>query len=339
MYDLRSEAEIMANWKGDISKPVVSICCITYNHEPYIEDALKGFLIQETDFPFEIIIHDDASQDATKRIIQSYQKAYPRLIKTIIQEENIFSKEINALLHYVFPAAKGAYIAYCEGDDYWFSKNCLTQKIEYLRKNHNVSFVFTPARIVDKNKKNLGLRNKYNEEQIGRITFEWVLSNGGGFYPTSTIMFRKSSLYHEHSWILNYSVGDHAMALNLALVGNSGYLPEPTAAYRVHSNSLTRTRDEKWIIGHYDKCIELLTRLNNHKLINLKLFHYLQYKERYMCAIRIANSESFKSSIKFILNNRVSLKFFSRYLVKMSLIYIKKSIIQIYKVLKKFRPF
>ena len=52
MKDLRTEDEIIANWKGDIDKPVVSICCITYNHEPYIEDALKGFLIQESDFPF-----------------------------------------------------------------------------------------------------------------------------------------------------------------------------------------------------------------------------------------------------------------------------------------------
>ncbi|HHL5381562.1 TPA: glycosyltransferase family 2 protein, partial [Escherichia coli] len=66
---LRTENEIISNWKGDKKKPLVSVCCTAYNHESYIEDAIKGFLIQETDFPFEILIHDDASTDNTANII------------------------------------------------------------------------------------------------------------------------------------------------------------------------------------------------------------------------------------------------------------------------------
>ena len=53
----RTEEEIMKNWKGDPSKPLVSICSITYNHEQFIEDALDSFLMQETDFPFEVLIN------------------------------------------------------------------------------------------------------------------------------------------------------------------------------------------------------------------------------------------------------------------------------------------
>ena len=82
---LRSQSEIMASWDAS---PVVSIICLSYNHEQYIEDAIRGFLIQETNFPFEIIIHDDASSDGTVNIIKKYQKEYSILIKSIFQIEN-----------------------------------------------------------------------------------------------------------------------------------------------------------------------------------------------------------------------------------------------------------
>lgn len=94
-YELRNlitEEEIMKAWKGDPTRPMVSICCITYNHERYIEDALNGFLIQETEFPFEICIHDDASTDGTADIIRAYEARDPTIIKPIDQKENQWSK-------------------------------------------------------------------------------------------------------------------------------------------------------------------------------------------------------------------------------------------------------
>jgi len=82
-------------------KPLVSICCITYNHEKYIGDAIESFLMQETDFPFEIIIHDDASTDATADIVREYEKKYPDVIKPIYQTENQYSKGKLVILFYV----------------------------------------------------------------------------------------------------------------------------------------------------------------------------------------------------------------------------------------------
>ena len=89
MKNLRTEQEILQSWKINYTKPVVSVCCITFNHENYIEDAIEGFLIQETDFPFEIIIHDDASSDSTARIIEDYATRYPNIIRVILQTENL----------------------------------------------------------------------------------------------------------------------------------------------------------------------------------------------------------------------------------------------------------
>ena len=75
---LKSEKEIIGNWKKNID-PLVSISCVTFNHENYIGDCLDSFLLQETDFPFEVLIHDDASTDATSKIINSYVEKYPNL--------------------------------------------------------------------------------------------------------------------------------------------------------------------------------------------------------------------------------------------------------------------
>ncbi|MDE5714067.1 MAG: glycosyltransferase, partial [Muribaculaceae bacterium] len=71
---------------------VVAIRCCTYNHEPYIRDALEGFVMQKTDFPFVAIVHDDASTDRTAEIIREYAEKYPDIIKPIYETENQYSK-------------------------------------------------------------------------------------------------------------------------------------------------------------------------------------------------------------------------------------------------------
>ena len=134
MRVLRSENEIIQNWKKDVTKPVVSICCIAYNHEPYIEDALEGFLIQETDFPFEILIHDDASTDKTADIIHEYEARYPKLIKPIYQTKNQYSQGKKPS-YFNFERAQGEYIAMCEGDDYWIDPLKLQKQVDFLKKN------------------------------------------------------------------------------------------------------------------------------------------------------------------------------------------------------------
>ena len=99
-------------------KPLVSICCIIYNHVNYISECIEGFLLQRTTFPIEILIFDDASTDGTKEIIEKYARQYRR-IKTFLQTENQGLKQKYGLIDWSFPAAQVKYIALYEGDDYW----------------------------------------------------------------------------------------------------------------------------------------------------------------------------------------------------------------------------
>ena len=113
----RTQNDVMKNWPKEWDNPVVSIRCLAYNHEPYIRKALDGFIMQETDFPFEIIVHDDASTDKTAEIIREYEARFPKIIKPIYEIENQYSKRIGSLRRIVNKACSGKYIAYCEGDD------------------------------------------------------------------------------------------------------------------------------------------------------------------------------------------------------------------------------
>jgi len=130
----RKEQEIMKNWKGDKDKPIVSVCCATYNHEKFISETIDGFLMQETDFPFEIIIRDDASIDNTAKIIEKYEKKFPKLIKPIYEKENTFSKGIKPTAE-IYKVAKGRYFALCEGDDYWIDTKKLQVQKDFLDNN------------------------------------------------------------------------------------------------------------------------------------------------------------------------------------------------------------
>lgn len=140
----RTQDEIMEGWgNADLQKPLVSVRCITYNHAKYIGQALDGFLMQKTTFPFEIIVHDDASTDGTEQIIRAYAEQFPRLIKPIYEEENLYSKQGGAITKIVNAQIKGKYIAACEGDDYWIDPYKLQKQVDFLERNPEYEMCYT----------------------------------------------------------------------------------------------------------------------------------------------------------------------------------------------------
>ncbi|MDR6761454.1 glycosyltransferase involved in cell wall biosynthesis [Flavobacterium sp. 2755] len=140
---MRDQNSIILNWTGDIQKPIVSILCDTFNHEKFITETLKGFLSQKTTFPFEIIVHDDASTDNTASIVTEFAKKYPLIIKTVLQKENQYSQKINFWSDITFPMAQGKYIALCEGDDYWIDELKLQKQVDFLESNLDYAITWT----------------------------------------------------------------------------------------------------------------------------------------------------------------------------------------------------
>lgn len=119
----------------DVTDIMVTVCCVTYNHEKFIREAIEGFLMQKISFPIEIIIHDDASIDRTQEIIKEYAKLHPDIIVPIYQKENQYSKGMHPWRDFVFPKVRGKYIAFCEGDDYWTKPYKLQQQVDFLEGN------------------------------------------------------------------------------------------------------------------------------------------------------------------------------------------------------------
>ena len=125
--------------KKNPSSPLVSVCCITYNQAHYIEKALQGFLMQKTNFSFEIIVHDDASTDQTAEKIEALASRNQGLIFPRYQTENQYSKGIPVFAEFNFKQARGKYLALCEGDDYWTDQTKLQWQVDFLEQNPDVA--------------------------------------------------------------------------------------------------------------------------------------------------------------------------------------------------------
>ncbi len=137
----KTQEEIMARWQGEASIPLVSICMRTYNLEAYVEEALDSFLMQETAFPFEIVIDDDCSTDGTVAILRRYEAKFPTIIRANFLDKNIGVRE-NFIRN--IQRARGKYIAPCDGDDYWQDPLNLQKHIAFLEHNHDYVVSYSP---------------------------------------------------------------------------------------------------------------------------------------------------------------------------------------------------
>lgn len=214
--------------------PLVTICCITYNHENYIRDAIEGFLMQKTDFPFEIIIHDDASTDGTADIIREYEQKYSAIIKPIYQTENQHSKGNRPSL-LTYRAAKGKYIAICEGDDYWTDPLKLQKQIQKMEKHPDCYISFHPAvqRWVDGN--NADKIVGYHSNNITIFSTEAVILGGGGFMHTGSIILNSLAIPRITSFFdiaREAPIEDYYTQVIGAEHGGALYIPDVMSLYR-----------------------------------------------------------------------------------------------------------
>lgn len=236
-------------WSED-TVPLVSISCITYNHENFIRDAIEGFLMQKTTFPVEILIHDDASTDKTASIVREYEEKYPHLIKPIYQTENQYSKRDGSIGRIQRGRARGKYYATCEGDDYWIDPLKLQKQVDFLEENSEYSMCFTNAEVVDcrKNRGNLfyDLYSKLETREYtgNEILKEWLV-------PTASVVWRMYGNERPPA-DTRFVYKDNILFLWLAEKGKLMCINEKTVVYRKHNGSVTfrKINFNKWV-EHY----------------------------------------------------------------------------------------
>lgn len=225
----RNEQEIMQNWQGNISKPIVSICTITYNHEKFISEAIDSFLMQETDFPFEIVIGEDCSTDGTRKIIENYVQKYPNIIKMITSESNVGMQENGKR---TMKACRGDYIALCEGDDYWTDPKKIQIQKDFLEENKAYVICYTRVEAFDEN----GVIKSY----IGGATKDLSHEELQQATPinTLTVMFRNLIVDFPPE-MCSSKYGDLFMWSILGYHGKGKYIEQiKPSMYRIHSGGV-----------------------------------------------------------------------------------------------------
>ena len=231
------------------NKPLVAIHCLVYNHEPYLKKCLDGFVMQQTNFPFVAIVHDDASTDNSAAIIREYEQKYPDIIRPIYETENQYSRPDGKLIFIMQDAilATGAkYVAICEGDDYWTDPLKLQKQYDILEKDPQLMAVVTDACTVDR-KGNLitaKLGGAVPNDKEGKYTLRDFFAIPQHKYTTATVMY-STRHYEEVNKKLLYTVspylGDWQLWIILHSYGPFYYLNDVTAAYRTNPTSLTHT--------------------------------------------------------------------------------------------------
>lgn len=221
------------------TKALVAIRCITYNHEAYIRDALEGFIMQKTNFPFVAIVHDDASTDGTANIIREYAAKYPDIIKPIYETENQYSKHDGSLGRIMTAAceATGAkYIAMCEGDDYWTDPLKLQKQVDFLETHPDYSMCFGNAIEHREN------GNSPNREVVslppGDVSPLELYAHWQA--PTATILHRINVLnldiYKRSISLRNMAFGDIQIGIASGFCGKIYFIPECMSVYRKHQS-------------------------------------------------------------------------------------------------------
>lgn len=237
-------------------RPLVSICCTTYNHEQFIAECMNGFLMQETTFPVEVLIHDDASTDNSAQIIREYEARYPALIKAIYQQENQWSKGIRPNPSYNFPRARGRFIAFCEGDDYWSSGAKLQRQVEILDENPQFKLCFHKVTVINEERprsrkfsfpKDL-MERPYSCEELAKKNI----------IPTCSVLALYDGVTATPDWFYRLPMNDWPRWVMTCKDGYAYGLAEDLGVYRVHRGGIWSCDNRKaQLLGTYDFYCEM----------------------------------------------------------------------------------
>jgi glycosyltransferase involved in cell wall biosynthesis len=250
----------------------VSVCCITYNHERFLAQAIESVLMQQTDFEVELVIGEDCSTDSTRAIVVDYQQRYPGRIRALLPTTN---QGIMVNLFNTLNACKGEYIALLEGDDYWTDPQKLALQVAVLEQQPECVLCIHDAEVFadDGSKTPHPYSSLYPEllsaEQPIVTQQDLVMKNWG--MPTASMLFRRSATILPE-WYKGVYSGDYTLQLLLTQYGYIYYLPRVMSRYRHHEASVSQATHRNKSVGIFDK-----------KVFELKQYQKMmpQYAKRY----------------------------------------------------------
>lgn len=255
LFEVISELEVID--ETNINNILVTIWCVTYNQADTISKAIDGFLMQQTNYSYEIIIFDDASIDGTTDIIREYQKKYPDKIKLLIAHKNTFKDDRRKKLikDYQKHIFKGRYIATCEGDDYWIESRKLDLQVKYLLE-HSECMLCT-HNIIIKNTIE-GSKIIANDIDNGNLNIEDILLWGRNIIlQTATHVYRRE-LLELPEFYYECRVGDLPMVLVAALRGQVYYMQDVMSVYNYMSPGSWSERNVKNIGSTIDNSLDMI---------------------------------------------------------------------------------
>ena len=289
----------MPNIKSQISNnnPVVSIVCITYNHEPYLRQALDGFLMQRTTFPVEIILAEDCSTDGTRAICEEYAKRYSKKIHYIVRDHNV---GYNQNEYEAMQAARGKYIAFCEGDDYWTDADKLQRQVDFMEVHPDYSVCWHRCKHFNVE------TGEMREDQCAEILpdsaegvdIDLNIYFAGWYTQPLTMVFRKEaldlSLYHRYRYFRDmhqmYHLLKQGKGYLFAFDGGVRTMHTGGVSSRISSKqycdiSLSMDREFYWktldkgpkkiYLETLDRCVQVYAKENKRKALRCAFIYML----------------------------------------------------------------
>lgn len=236
--------------------PLCSVLVVCYNHEPFLRQALDGILLQETSFPFEIVIGDDCSTDNSANIIMEYAKRNPELIRPFCYQKNLGLFGRNNFVK-TLGECRGDYVAFFESDDYWTDPKKLEKQVLWLEEHHEYALSYHAVEILTE--ASLDYDHKIYSDPIQDATTKDIIAKH--FIPTLSLVFRRKLLDNLPPFYFKSSSSDIVIELIISLSGKARYFSEKMGVYRNHGKGITK-RDHEWNIQKTIECLNLYQGFN-----------------------------------------------------------------------------
>lgn len=253
--------------------PKVSVLMLTYNQEKYINEAIRSVLLQQTNFPFEVVIGNDASTDNTGVICSEWQAKYPEQICLFNRKQNLGLAQ-NFLQTYAH--CQGTYVAICEGDDFWTSKHKLQRQVDFLDAHPDYSTCFHRVINYFEDRGTKSLSN--GGQQINTDILDLARSN---YISNVSAVFRRHLIGELPEWFAQVSTYDYAIHLLNAQYGKIHYMNRPMAVYRQHGRAI-------WSEAGMDKKLDIALTIREllmayFKEKNKKVYEALRQAHTQIC--------------------------------------------------------